>query len=168
MKPPVYYFPTKVGTKLEYEDEAKLTRTLVVTAVAERGGAKIVSLGRIASDESVSPHSTLAVTGTGLYRVEHNGHKFLVPESWLLLPAEFDRKWEYSEDGSTEPRSIVHQRIVGTKDVTVPAGTFRCVGVNSYQNGLSVVCWYAVGVGIVKSEAAKWGEVLKSFTPGKD
>ena len=59
-------------------------------------------------------------------------------------------------------------RVIGWESVSVPAGTFRCVGVNSYHNGRSVTYWYAPDVGLVKTEAATWTEVLKSFTPGKD
>ena len=61
MKSPVYYFPTKVGTTLEYED-AGSTRTLVVTGVSDRGGAKLVSVGRLAGDQSVGHVMTMAVT----------------------------------------------------------------------------------------------------------
>ena len=73
MKPPVYYFPTKVGTKLEYKDDSSGERTLVVTHVADRGGAKVVTLGRELRDGSTAHHATMAVTGTGLYRTARDG-----------------------------------------------------------------------------------------------
>lgn len=167
---PVYYFPTRTGTKLEYrEPESGSERTLVVTAVADRGGAKVVSLGRASSDGSVSQHATFAVTGTGVFRTERDGRKFDTPESWLLLPAEHDRAWEYPNgDSLSDPRTVVRQRIVGTKDVTVPAGTFRCVGVSSFYNDLSTTCWFAPDVGVVRTECATWTEELKSYTLGKD
>jgi hypothetical protein len=168
MRPAVYYFPIKVGTKLEYED-AGVARTLVVTGVSDRGGAKVVTVGRVASDDSVSHAMTMAVTGTGLFRVERAGRTFDVPEAWLILPAERDRVWEYpTGDPTVAPRQMSFQRVIGTQDITVPAGTFRCVGVNSFHNGRSVTCWYAPDVGLVKTEAATWTEVLKSYTPGKD
>lgn len=168
MKSPVYYFPTKVGTTLEYED-AGSTRTLVITGVSDRGGAKHVAVGRLAGDRSVSHAMTMAVTGTGLYRVERAGRTFDTPEAWLVLPADRDRTWEYhAGDPTVAPPAVASQRVIGTQDVTVPAGTFRCVGVNSFHNGRSVTYWYAPDVGLVKTEAATWTEVLKSFTPGKD
>jgi hypothetical protein len=168
LKPPVYYFPTKVGTKLEYEEPSRQL-TMVVTAVAERGGAKVVSVGRVASDESVTPLMTVAVTGTGLYRLDRAGRTLDTPEVWLQLPAVRDQVWEYpTGDPTILPRPTSRQRIVGTENVTVPAGTFRCVGVSSYHNGRALTCWYAPEVGLVKTEAATWTEVLKAYTPAKD
>ena len=168
MRPPVYYFPTKVGTKLEYEEPSRQL-TLVVTGVSDRGGAKLVTVGRVAGDESVSHVMTMAVTGTGLYRVERAGRAFDTPEAWLLLPAERDRTWDYpAGDSTVVPKPLALQRVIGTQDVIVPAGTFRCIGVNSFHNGRPVTYWYAPDVGLVKTEAATWTEVLKSYTPGKD
>ena len=66
MKQPVYYFPTKIGTKLVYAEPGSETeRTLVVTAVSERAGAKVVSVARLNHDDSVTPQMTMAVTGCG-------------------------------------------------------------------------------------------------------
>ena len=92
MKPPVYYFPTKVGAKLVYEEPGSETeRILVVTAVADRGGAKIVTVGRFqAQGEIVWPYSTMAVTGSGVYRLKRGDEKLPSPEQWLKLPAERD------------------------------------------------------------------------------
>jgi len=167
-KPPVYYFPTKVGTKLEYEEPSRKL-TMLVTAVSERGGAKIVTVGQVAADESVKPLMTMTVTGTGLYRTERVGRTLYAPEVWLQLPAERDQSWDYpTGDPTILPRPTSRQRVIGTESVTVPAGTFRCIGVNSYYNGHTLTCWYAPDVGLVKTEAATWTEVLKSYTPGKD
>ena len=60
MKPPVYYFPTKVGAKLEYEEPGRHL-TMIVTAVTERGGAKVVTVGRVERDETVTPLMTMAM-----------------------------------------------------------------------------------------------------------
>jgi hypothetical protein len=164
----VYYFPTKVGTKLEYEEPGRQL-TMLVTAVADRGGAKVVSVGRLGADERVTPLMTVAVTGTGVFRVARGDRTLDTPEVWLRLPAERDQVWEYpTGDPAVPPRDVVRQRVVGTEDVTVPAGTFRCVGVSGHQNGHTLTCWYAQDVGLVKTEAATWTEVLKAYTPGKD
>ena len=89
---------------------------------------------------------------------------------WLKLPAERDQVWEYpTGDPAVLPRDIVRDGgIVGTEDVTVPAGTFRCVGVSQYHAGHSLTCWYAPDVGLVKTEAATWTEVLKFTLPGRN
>lgn len=167
-KPPVYYFPTKVGTKLEYEEPGR-NLTMLVTAVSDRGGAKIVSVGQVHTDESVTPLMAVAVTGTNLVRLERGTRKLDTPEVWLKLPAERDQAWEYpTGDASLPVRPLSRQRTIGVESLTVPAGTFRCVGVSSYHNGHTLTCWYAPDVGLVKTEAATWTEVLKSFTPPKD
>src|SRR5215213_2229539 len=70
-KPPTYYFPTRVGTKLEYEEPSRLL-TMTVTAVADRAGTKVVSVGRVEKDDSVSPLMTMCATGGGLYRLERS------------------------------------------------------------------------------------------------
>jgi hypothetical protein len=168
MKPPTYYFPTKVGTKLEYEEPGRQL-TMVVTAVADRGGAKVVTVGRLGNDNTVSPLMTMCVTGTGLYRVERAGRKLDPPELWLQLPAPCDRTWEYPVgDPTILPRPTARHAVVGTEDVTVPAGTFRCIGVQCYQHERVWTHWYAPDVGLVKTEAATWVEVLKSYTPGRE
>jgi hypothetical protein len=168
MKPPVYYFPTKAGTKLEYEEPGRAL-TMIVTAVEDRAGAKVVSVGRVGRDESVSPLMTMAVTGGGLYRIERGGQKFDSPEVWLKLPAERDSAWEYpTGDPTIVPRPLVWNTVCGFEEITVPAGTFPCIRVNCRQGGRPVTYWYAPDVGLVQTEAATWTEVLKSYTPGKD
>ncbi len=167
-KPPVYYFPTKVGTKLEYEEPGRHL-IMVVTAVKERGGAKIVSVGRVERDESVSPLMTMAVTGTGLYRLERLGRKLDPQETWLKLPARSKDTWEYlTGDSWLSERPKACFEVLGTEEVTVPAGTFQAIGVRCIQNGRMVTNWYAPDVGLVKTTAATWEEVLKSYTLGKD
>jgi hypothetical protein len=168
MKQPTYYFPTKVGAKLEYEEPGRQL-TMVVTAVADRGGAKVVSVGRLGNDGSVSPLMTVCATGTGLYRVERAGQKLDTPEPWLLLPPEVGRSWEYPVGSAAiSPRPVAQVSVSGSEEITVPAGKFRCVRVRHYENGRTVLCWYAPDVGLVKTEAATWVEVLKSYTPGRD
>ena len=168
MKSPTYYFPTKVGTKLEYEEPGRQL-TMIVTAVADRGGAKVVSVGRLGNDDSVSPLMTLCVTGSGLYRVERGGQKLETPETWLQLPAEIDRSWEYPVGlPSLSPRPVARNTVSGSEEITVPAGTFRCIRVRHVENGRTTLCWYAPDVGLVKTEAATWVEVLKSYTPGRE
>lgn len=166
-RPPVYYFPTTVGAKLEYEEPGRQI-TMIVTDVRDQGGAKVVSVGRLAPDDSVTPLMTMAVTGTGLYRLERGGHKLPAPEVWLRLPAEPGDAWDYpTGDLSIQPAGNVRSAVVGTEEVTVPAGTFRCVGVRCLVRDRSVTYWYAPEVGLVKTEAATWTEVLKTYTPGK-
>ena len=55
----------------------------------------------VANDASVSHVMTMAVTGTGLYRVERAGRTFDTPEAWLVLPADRDRTWEYPVGDAT-------------------------------------------------------------------
>jgi hypothetical protein len=142
---------------------------MLVTAVEDRGGAKVISVGRVGRDESVSPLMTMAVTGTGLYRVERAGCKLDTPEAWLRLPAAQDFTWEYpTGDPTIAPRPLVWNTVSGFEKVSVPAGTFRCIRVRCLQNARPVTYWYAPDVGLVKTEASTWTEVLKSYTSGKD
>jgi hypothetical protein len=170
MKPQTYYFPTKVGAKLTYgQPGSDTTRTLVVTAVADRGGAKIVSVGHLQSDERVPPYMTMAVTATGLYRLERNGQKYDTPETWLKLPAERDLTWEYpTGDPGITPRPLVWNTVSGFENVTVPAGTFRCIRVQTQERDNFVTYWFAPDVGLVKAETPTLTDELNSFTPGKD
>jgi hypothetical protein len=142
---------------------------MLVTAVSDRGGATIVSVGQLHEDETVTPLMKVATTGTRLVRLERGSCKLDTPEVWLKLPSERDQTWDYfTGDASLPVRPVSRQRTLGVEDITVPAGTFRCVGVSSYLNGHTLTCWYAPDVGLVKTEAATWTEVLKSFTPPKD
>jgi hypothetical protein len=170
MKQPVYYFPTKVGTKLVYEElDSDIVRPLVVMAVEDHDGVKVVSVGRVAQDQSVSPCMTMTVAGGGLYLIKRGEKKIDTPETWLKLPANRDLSWEYPiGDPDISPRPQMLNTISGEEDVTVPAGTFHCVRVRSRQGARATTCWFAPEVGLVKLEATTWTEVLKSYTPGKD
>jgi hypothetical protein len=167
-RPPAFYFPTKIGATLVYV-ESGTEWAMVVTDVAERGRTKLVTVGRIGRDERVTPLFVMSVTADGLARVERTGQALDVPETWLRLPAKTGDGWDYvTGEPDIHPRPVVSHTLVGTEDVTVPAGTFRCVRVETRQAGRVVNYWFAPDVGLVKTEAATWVEVLKSYTPGKD
>ena len=70
-KEPPLAFPTQVGTKWVYERNGA-EETIVITAVKEeKGGAKLVTLERVAADETRIPYTVERVSaawGKGFLR----------------------------------------------------------------------------------------------------
>jgi hypothetical protein len=73
-----------------------------------------------------------------------------------------------------DPESDIRYVTLKPRRIKVPAGEFEAIGVEHWHGDeVFGTCWYAAGVGLVKSEigsgddAVTWME-LKSFTPGKE
>lgn len=175
LKTPVLH-ATKVGTKWVYtygEEE----RTEVVTAASTKAGVTTISIEVWSKGEKTSS-GQLAVSAAGVAEVGRYGKVYDHPV-WLVKASARpgDRLNEPGKDNPLAPFRIV-MLAGGVEDVAVPAGRFRAVRVDKKLVGRAssrtMATFYAPGVGVVKvamrSDEEKWepGEVLKSFTPGRE
>jgi hypothetical protein len=180
-KPPVYYYPTAVGSKLVYNEPGKEV-TYVVTKVEERdkGKTKLVTTARVEKDRNV-PHKTIAVSAAGVAVVWAAGWELDEPVWSLRFMAGPQQAW-IGDLG-------YEVRVGGTERVEVPAGAFEAVRVDGRADimGMGFAggrlrgrdlnprlhCWYAPGIGLVKSvfdfgrAETQTLSVLTKFTPGK-
>jgi hypothetical protein len=88
---------------------------------------------------------------------EHEGLKatYEPPRRYLSHPLAVGQKWEWTGKDPTQVERHEKSRVVGFENVTVPAGKFRAMKVVSEVSGgaipLTKTCWYAPGVGLVKT-----------------
>jgi hypothetical protein len=165
------YFPTRVGAKWVYRTGEEGEEVRVVTAVEDKGGAKLVSVGLV-KDGKVTPETEeVSVSEKGLYVVGGKGKKLDRPICLLKLPHEPGDKWEldFGFDGVSFKGTATARE---PEWVEVPAGKYRAVPVEMRYavqgNSRQTTVWYARGVGTVKEVVGSKERVLKSFTPGKD
>jgi hypothetical protein len=167
----VLYFPTKIGAKWVYSTWDS-ERVEVVTAVEEKDGAKLVTVGYQSRDGVVSTN-IVSVSEKGLAVVAWLDD--LGEPLWLLkLPHAAGSKWDAVIDlpGRLHLKGAMADG--GPDRVLVPAGEFRAIRITSnfpsHDRKIRVVktVWYAPRVGKVKEVRGDTVEVLKSFTPGED
>jgi hypothetical protein len=167
----VLYFPTSVGAKWVYKS-GKTEWVEQVTAVEEKDGAWVVTIGDVVGDK-VTPSYKRLVSPNGLFTGPGGLKEVRFALTLLKLPAKPRDEWEWARDKG----GAMICTVVGTEVVEVPAGKFRAVRVEStLRNGEDTepvqTGWFAPGVGQVK--LVLWGgdgelsTVLKSFTPGKE
>jgi hypothetical protein len=162
---PAQYFPTTVGTKWVYEDPNG-EETLELVKVEVVNGAQVVSVVKVLDDRT-APNQRVAVSATQIARLAWSGEPFVEPLVMLKIPCRAGEKWEYDTAGVKGTDTIA-----GVERVTVPAGTFEAVRVDSVYTFVGKTendsFWYAAGIGLVKMKYDGGKErVLKSFTPGK-
>jgi hypothetical protein len=172
------YFPTTVGTRrvIEMTMGGRSTETTeVVTAVEEKDGMTVVSVGR-ELDKRVVPFFQYGVSDKGLFRVTlYEGDRPRKSAACLLrLPATPGDTWE--EESPARAISKTKYTTGKEEELEVPAGKFRAVRVEvvtklTADRTLHQTFWYAPGVGSVEIVTNDGGidrvTVLKSFTPGK-
>jgi hypothetical protein len=176
------YFPTQKGAKWTYathRNDEEETETFVVTEVVEKGGEKIISVGRELKSK-VTPAGTFKLTKQGA--IESVGISQIndLPLSALDRPVKPGDVWEVDTIGPGKVPVKWKRAVRGPEKVKIPAGTFEAIRVEHTftikGDGelpdvlfLSRTEWYAPGVGLIRVEGeGKELEVLKSFTPGKD
>jgi hypothetical protein len=106
--------------------------------------------------------------------VEHEGLKaeYEPPRKYLSNPLVAGQKWEWAGKDPTQVEFHESSHVVGSENVTVPAGKFRTMKVVTNITGASVpkitTNWYAAGVGLVKTvtEAGqmKYGAELTDYS----
>lgn len=157
--PAAAYHPTRPGTTWVYEDGT----TLVVSAVEERGDAKVVS---VTFDDGRRYH-VVELSAARMARTAGVGGPLDPPYVLLRSPVSAGDSWAVEAPDLSGTKTVG-----GVEAVTVPAGRFQAVRVETdYTSGgrrQKNTAWYAPGVGLVKAVndgTSTW--VLKSFTPGK-
>jgi hypothetical protein len=168
-RPPIY-LPTAVGAKLTYKaPDGHVVKT--VTAVEEKDGRTVVTLNRKHSS-GFEGALTYRLTGDGVSLVAYADKPYDPPVCVLALPVAAKKAWEYDLPLDGGPTARVKARVVGEEEVTVPAGKFKAVRVDTEfrtprADPILSSEWYAVGIGLVREVVG--GEdryVLTSFTPG--
>jgi hypothetical protein len=153
---PADYFPLKLGTRLTYSVTASEKKVTVEAARTEKQGDETCTVF-ITKDSS---GSQLGVEGfarrsDGIYRTSFAGSPVTPPFLLLQLPAKKGASWKAectSKAGNLSATFTIEET---DKEVTVPAGTFKCVVVSTddlTRDGqkMSARSYYANGVGLVK------------------
>jgi hypothetical protein len=168
------YFPTKVGAKWVYEwrygkeNESSEVVEIVTAVESGKGGAKVVTVGRVPAKGKAYPTRKFEVSDRGLFQTENLiGRSLRRPCCSLKLPHTPGQTWDVFSDSGVNIRHTAH----GPERVKVPAGEFECIRIE-YRDERSPdpnqTRWYAPGVGEVKADMYDQLITLKSFTPGKD
>ena len=171
------YFPMTVGDRWVVELRYATTAdeyTEVVTAVDQKDGATIVTVGREA-DGKVGPLSHVKVTDEGLFRMSNLGTTYDPPYCILKFPVKPGQAWTSEVTSGGAVRTTFKYKAIQEEDVEVPAGKFRAfrleVDIDSRGQTRKSVIWYAPRVGIVKMDhqdgESSYVRLLKKFEPGK-
>jgi hypothetical protein len=164
-----FYYSTQVGTKWVYQTgDGEFTE--VITAVEEKDGAKVLTIGR-EDNGKVSPWQKLSVSGKGLVRLAIGSNLDEVKPSLCLLklPVKAGNEWE-TPGTAPGPEMTGKMTAHGPETVKVPAGTFNVIRVEwewkytGRRDPYKATFWYAPEIGLVKLEHNGVARVLKSFT----
>jgi hypothetical protein len=173
---PKYYFPTEVGVKWELlisgqPNREDIRHSYVISAVEEKDGAKIVSLKRTVEKVTYNA-GKVTVTTEGVSDSGSKDNGFDPPLPILKSPFDKDATWKwkgkYGENGRSQTRTIV-----GTEEITVPAGKFTALKVNVVEerddtdHQFKRTEWHVLNVGRVKGVTGNLVEEMTSFTPVK-
>jgi len=165
------HYPTKVGDKWTYlltdktgkEKEWEIVE--MVTAVEDKKGVKVVTVGRFEEDGKVYPNRTREVSDRGVWQTEQLGFGALdSPWVHLKLPHKPGQMWDFQKTSMT-----AH----GPERVKVPAGEYDAIRVeirnkDEPKSDPIQTAWFAPRVGIVKLTKGDLLIVMKTFTPGKE
>jgi hypothetical protein len=163
-KPPVPYFVTQRGARLVYQ-AGDAEKVLVVSAVEEKEGTKVVTISQAGPDGKAFVLETVVVSQKGLFHTELFGWPLGEPLCLLKLPYKPGDKWV--------PHTWQEASSVGEEEVTAGSAKYRAVRVDwvgSGDDGSIHRCsfWYARGVGEIKMVVdGEVKRILKSFTPGR-
>jgi hypothetical protein len=169
---PTLYFPTVVGTKWVDRDFKGNEHTRVVTAVKQKPNERawLVTVGGLDAKGKIAVTDTWEISEKGFFSLDEDSEQKLVRRCGLKLPALTGEKWD--PNLGADPESDIRYVTLKPRRIKVPAGEFEAIGVEHWHGDeVFGTCWYAAGVGMVKSEigsgddAVTWME-LKSFTPG--
>jgi hypothetical protein len=174
------YFPTKVGAKWVAEGMiGGRTRQVImtVTKVESKHGTSIVTTEMVDGERPQMVLSTQVVEVSNrelFYRPPASGHNGCSGTA-LKQGKEGDR-WQIDLALPGHPDARVTRTLGRTEEVTVPAGRYKAVRVETEakagKHTVKGTTWYAPGIGIVKevvssNNGLNQTNVLKSFTPGE-
>jgi hypothetical protein len=171
---PALYFPTKVGTKLVYEDEnGGDEQTYRVSEAKEKDGAIIVTVEMDLYNPQDGKRSLIervAVSEKGVFRLELGQQKLTPPLCLLQLPCKAGDEWNTDFSYGTlksKGTAIVCEH----EEIKVPAGKFTAIPIN-YEYTIDGITrrmteWYAPEVGVVKKASTQSNKpkvnVLKAY-----
>jgi len=177
---PVLYFPTEVGTKIEYKDETGgnyQSAGKIVSAETKDGVTTITLEWKLANEQDGSRvlQEKLAVSAKGVFRVSLGGMDLTPPMCLLKLPVKRGDKWDTTfTHGGTKS---VGEAYAGEPEVVkTPAGKFTAIPVE-YEYTIDKVTrrmthWYAPQAGLVQESFNGYKQegkliVLKTLQPPK-
>jgi hypothetical protein len=177
------YFPLRVGDSWTYRNSADGSEYSLKVLGEEKhpDGSTRYQVEKLAGpkDSKVQIHLSFSkakgwVLLHGERYPEHEGleAKYDPPKQYLPNPLVPETKWEWNGKDYTQTPMSEESRVVGSEEITVPAGKFRAMKVVSQVTGSSApvtkTYWYADGVGLVKttSEAGdiKYGSELADYS----
>jgi hypothetical protein len=154
------YYPLRVGDSWTYRntEEGGFTLKVLSEEPHEGGPARyVVELLSGVKIHNIYSKANGWVLFHGESYPEHEGLQatYDPPKQFLPNPPAVGQKWEWTGKDPTQVEHHEKHRVVGVETVTVPAGKFRAIKVESEITGASVpltrTSWYADGVGLVKT-----------------
>jgi hypothetical protein len=175
--PAADYYPLRVGDSWTYRNLEEGGYTLKVLREEPQEGAAVRYVVEMLSAVKIQNIYSKA-NGWVLFHAEsypeHEGLQatYDPPKQLLPNPPAIGQKWEWTGKDPTQVEHHESHRVVGLETVTVPAGTFRAIKVESIITGASVpltrTSWYADGVGLVKTVSVggqiKYGSELTDYS----
>ena len=176
-------FPASVGTAWTYDTKSKNGKERFPMRVTIDPSEKLkegLAVVMTQKDRRGRMRSFLLVDESGVRLVKTGVSKAFTPEidawqrppmPWMLFPLEPGQKFRWEgilKVAWVDKKIVLDGEVVGEEDVTVPAGTFRCIRIHYHQlRGDEVVdedVWYARGVGQVKYSGGTYIKELSSFS----
>jgi hypothetical protein len=171
------FFPLRVGDSWTYRNtEAGGYTWKVLSEEPQQGGSVryVVEFRSEVIIQNVFSKSGGWVLFHAESYPEHEGLKatYEPPKQYLPNPLATGQKWEWTRKDPTQTEHHESSRVVGFENVTVIAGKFRAMKVVSEVSGgaipMTKTCWYAAGVGLVKTATEggqiKYGSELTDYS----
>ncbi len=169
------YFPLKAGAKWHYRVLANGNEGKMITQVPkiEKIDDKpLARLEAVVNDQIVATEH-LSTTNKGIFRYRANGAEAVPPVPVLKYPVKPGDTWKVETTVNNQKITISSK--VGQEEVTVPAGKFKAVTVESdvetVGQSFKSTFWFVEGKGWVKQTLdLPGGKVvmeLEKFEPGK-
>jgi hypothetical protein len=160
-KPPLF-FPTRVGTKLDYDEIGGDGYVQTITESTEKNGRYVITVRTLGLGWKDDPthDARYEVSTDGVFRLAVGETSAFAgsdpPDCWLKLPHREGDKWGLNAKDRLPPH------VAGkVETVKVPAGTFEAIRVD---RGKNYTYWFARGVGIVKRRAQECQYELKAVS----
>jgi hypothetical protein len=183
-KPEADFFPLRVGDSWTYRNTESGGYTWKVLSEEPQEGTSPRYVVEFRS-EVIILNTFSKAGGWVLFHSEnypeHEGLKAIhdPPKQYLPNPLVAGQKWEWTGKDPTQMDRHESSRVMGFEEVTVAAGKFHAMKVVSEVSGaatpMTKTCWYAEGVGLVKTTTQggpiKYGSELTDYsfkkTPAK-
>jgi hypothetical protein len=171
------YFPLRVGDTWTYRNTESGGYTWKVLSEEPHEGGTVRYTVEFLSSVKIN-NVFSKENGWVLFHAEsypeHEGLQAIYdpPKQYLPNPLVAGQKWEWTGKDPTQVEHHERNRVSGPETVTVPAGKFRAMKVESEISGASVplirTSWYANGVGLIKTTTVsgqiKYGSELTDYS----